>query len=33
MPDAKVIKGDMEHSNMSHLVTEVIQEKAPVSDK
>lgn len=33
-PDAKVIKGDMEHySNMSHLVTEVIQEKVPVLEK
>lgn len=33
-PDAKVIKGDMDHySNMSHLVTEVIQEKVPVLEK
>lgn len=33
-PEAKVIKGDMEHySNMSHLVTEVIQEKVPVLEK
>lgn len=33
-PDAKVIKGDMEYySNMSHLVTEVIQEKVPVLEK
>ncbi len=33
-PKAKVIKGDMEHySNMSHLVTEVIQEKVPVLEK
>jgi len=33
-PEAKVIKGDMEHySNMSHLATEVIQEKVPVLEK
>ena len=33
-PEAKVIKGDVEHySNMSHLVTEVIQEKVPVLEK
>jgi DNA polymerase IV len=33
-PDAKVIKGDMEYySNMSHTVTEIIQEKAPVLEK
>lgn len=33
-PEAKVIKGDMEYySTMSHLVTEVIQEKAPVLEK
>ena len=33
-PEARVIKGDMEHySNMSHLVTEVIQEKVPVLEK
>jgi len=33
-PEAKVIKGDMEHySHMSHLVTEVIQEKVPVLEK
>ena len=33
-PKAKVIKGDMEHySNMSHLVTEVIQEKVPILEK
>lgn len=33
-PDAKVIKVDMEYySNMSHLVTEVIQEKVPVLEK
>lgn len=33
-PEANVIKGDMEHySNMSHLVTEVIQEKVPVLEK
>lgn len=33
-PDAKVIKGDMElFSKMSHTVTEVIEEKAPVMEK
>lgn len=33
-PDAKVIKGDMElYSNLSHKVTEVIEEKAPVMEK
>ncbi len=33
-PEAKVIKGDMEmYSNMSHMVTEVIQEKVPVLEK
>lgn len=33
-PDAKVIRGDMEHySNMSHTVTEIIQEKAPLMEK
>lgn len=33
-PEARVIKGDMEYySNMSHLVTEVIQEKVPVLEK
>lgn len=33
-PEAKVIKGDMEYySNMSHLVTEIIQEKVPVVEK
>lgn len=33
-PEAKVIKGDMEYySNMSHLVTEVIQERVPVLEK
>lgn len=33
-PQAKVIKGDMEHySKMSHLVTEIIQEKAPLVEK
>lgn len=33
-PEAKVIKGDMEmYSKMSHLVTEVIQEKVPVLEK
>lgn len=33
-PDAKVIKGDMElYSQLSHNVTEVIQEKAPIMEK
>ena len=33
-PEAREIKGDMEYySNMSHLVTEVIQEKVPVLEK
>lgn len=33
-PEAKVIKGDMEmYYNMSHMVTEVIQEKVPVLEK
>jgi DNA polymerase-4 len=33
-PEAQVIKGDMEYySNMSHLVTEIIQEKVPVMEK
>jgi DNA polymerase-4 len=33
-PQAKVIKGDMElYSNFSHIVTEIIQEKAPVMEK
>ena len=33
-PEARVIKGDMEYySNMSHLVTEVIQQKVPVLEK
>ncbi|TLX26628.1 DNA polymerase IV [Chryseobacterium indologenes] len=33
-PEALVIKGDMEYySNMSHLVTEVIQERVPVLEK
>ena len=33
-PDAKVIKGDMEmYSRLSHTVTEVIQEQAPVMEK
>jgi DNA polymerase-4 len=33
-PEARVIKGDMEYySNMSHMVTEVIQEKVPVLEK
>jgi DNA polymerase-4 len=33
-PQAKVIKGDMErYSQLSHAVTEVIQEKAPVMEK
>ena len=33
-PEAQVIKGDMEYySNMSHMVTEIIQEKVPVWEK
>jgi DNA polymerase-4 len=33
-PQAKVIKGDMErYSQLSHAVTEVIQEKAPIMEK
>src|SRR5690606_8799932 len=33
-PEAKVIKGDMErYSKLSHMVTEVIEEKAPVVEK
>ncbi|WP_428232031.1 DNA polymerase IV [Flavobacterium sp.] len=33
-PDAKVIKGDMElYSRLSHDVTQVIQEKAPIMEK
>ena len=33
-PEAKVIKGDMEYySHMSHLVTDVIQDKVPVLEK
>ncbi|WP_454060348.1 DNA polymerase IV [Elizabethkingia ursingii] len=33
-PEARVIKGDMEHySNMSHMVTQIIQEKVPVLEK
>lgn len=33
-PEAKVIKGDMElYSEMSHTVTEIIQEKAPMIEK
>lgn len=33
-PEAKVIKGDMEmYSKLSHAVTEVIEEKAPVVEK
>ena len=33
-PEAQVIKGDMEYySNMSHTVTEIIQEKVPVMEK
>ena len=33
-PEARVIRGDMEmYSNMSHLVTEIIQEKVPVLEK
>lgn len=33
-PEAKVIKGDMEmYSKLSHLVTEIIEEKAPLVEK
>ena len=33
-PDAKVVRGDYEmYSNLSHLVTEIIQEKVPVMEK
>lgn len=33
-PQAKVMKGDMElYSNLSHIITEIIQEKAPVVEK
>ncbi|MBF0693771.1 MAG: DNA polymerase IV [Flavobacterium sp.] len=33
-PQAKVIKGDMElYSNLSHTVTQIIEEKAPVVEK
>jgi len=33
-PDAKVVKGDYElYSNLSHLVTEVIQERVPIVEK
>jgi len=33
-PEAKVIRGDMEmYSNMSHTVTEIIQDKVPVLEK
>lgn len=33
-PDAKIVKGDYElYSNLSHLVTEVIQERVPVVEK
>lgn len=33
-PEAKVVKGDMEmYSNLSHTVTEIIQEKVPVLEK
>ena len=33
-PQAKVVRGDMElYSKLSHLVTEVIEEKAPVMEK
>lgn len=33
-PEAMVIKGDMEYySQMSHLVTEIIQEKVPIMEK
>lgn len=33
-PQAKVVKGDMElYSKLSHTVTEIIEEKAPVMEK
>ncbi|SIS86806.1 DNA polymerase IV [Chryseobacterium gambrini] len=33
-PDAKVIRGDYEmYSNLSHIVTEIIQQKVPVMEK
>lgn len=33
-PEAKVIKGDMEmYSKLSHTVTEIIEEKAPITEK
>ncbi|MEC5171308.1 nucleotidyltransferase/DNA polymerase involved in DNA repair [Chryseobacterium nepalense] len=33
-PDAKVIRGDYElYSNLSHTVTEIIQEKVPIIEK
>lgn len=33
-PQAKIMKGDMElYSNLSHTITEIIQEKAPVVEK
>ncbi|WP_407503307.1 DNA polymerase IV [Elizabethkingia miricola] len=33
-PEARVIKGDMEYySNMSHMVTDIIQERVPVLEK
>lgn len=33
-PDAKVIRGDYElYSNLSHMVTDIIQEKVPVMEK
>lgn len=33
-PEAKIIKGDYElYSNLSHLVTEIIQDKVPVMEK
>jgi len=33
-PDAKIIKGDMElYSKLSHMVTDVIEDKAPVMEK
>jgi DNA polymerase IV len=33
-PQAKIVKGDMEYySQMSHTVTEIIEEKAPVMEK
>ncbi|MCU7617730.1 DNA polymerase IV [Chryseobacterium sp. PBS4-4] len=33
-PEAKIIKGDYElYSNLSHIVTEIIQEKVPIMEK